>query len=88
MSEQLPASAASATPSASRTPYESLTLQQLPPELHPAEPTACQTCNAALWHATAKELRCFCRAMRVLVWTTKEPETLTLCDGLAFEAEQ
>ena len=68
-----PAPAASATPSASPAPYVSLTLTVLPPERRPAEQTVCETCHAALWHASKDELRCYCRAMRLISWSSEEP---------------
>ena len=80
-------SAPSLTPSESPVPYASLTLSRLPPARLP-EPTSCKNCHASLWHATAEDVRCFCRAMRLISYSSASPELLTDCDGLSFPAAE
>jgi hypothetical protein len=40
-----------------------------------------------VWFATPKEVKCFCRVMHLITWSTAEPGELTNCDGLALASE-
>ena len=71
------------------------TLAALAPSRLPKPLPVCATgpsgegrCEAALWHATAEDVRCYCQVLRLMVWTRKEPECLTHCDGYIPPQEQ
>jgi hypothetical protein len=40
-----------------------------------------------VWFASPKEVKCFCRVMHLITWSTAEPGQLTNCDGLALASE-
>ena len=63
------------------------TLQNLPRHLQPKERTACDTCPNAMWFATPVEVKCYCRIMYLVTWSTKEPTQLTDCDGKFISRE-
>ena len=66
----------------------SLTLSQLPKDRRPNPSTVCEICPASVWLASPKEVKCFCRIMHLMSWTTSEPNHLTHCDGLAMAEEE
>ena len=68
-------------------PIGSLTLSQLPKERRPKPSTVCEVCPASVWFASPKEVKCFCRVMHLISWSTAEPNELTHCDGLALASE-
>ena len=68
-----------AMPAAPSSP--SPTLAALAPSRRPAPPTVCEDCPTSVWFANDKEVKNYCRVMFVVVWSTKEPNALTLCDG-------
>ena len=68
--------------------YVSPTVSRLPSDQRQKLSTVCVTCPAAIWHALPKEMRCYCRAMHVLVWTEQEKNALTACDGREMAIEQ
>ena len=68
--------------------YESPTISRLPDSQKPKPSTVCVTCPAAIWMALAHELRCYCRAMHVLVWSNQEKNALLACDGREMALEQ
>lgn len=59
----------------------SVTVSRLDPERRPNPSTVCQICPASLWFTTPKEVKCFCRIMHVISWSTAEPQPVTDCDG-------
>lgn len=68
--------------------YESPTISRLPSDQRPKPSTVCETCPAAVWHVLPKELRCYCRAMHVLVWSNEEKNPMSACDGREMAIEQ
>ena len=63
------------------------TLAALHPSRRPHPGTVCETCQNSVWFASDKEVRNFCRVMFVVVWSTKEPNALTDCDGQFIDQE-
>lgn len=43
---------------------------------------ACAHCPTSLWFQMPNEVKCFCREMHLLTWTTSEPIPILNCDGL------
>ena len=68
--------------------HQSPTLEVLEPSRRPRPSTVCERCPASLWFASPDEVKCYCRVMHLLVWTTKEPNQLTHCDGLDLAQEE
>lgn len=60
---------------------ESPTLQALAESRRPAPEVACCTCPNSLWFASDTEVKCYCRVMYLITWSTKEPVNIKLCDG-------
>ncbi|MBK1718078.1 hypothetical protein CKO27_10545 [Thiocystis violacea] len=87
---ELPFTVLSEAPIAHPSPLEgdqsgrsasSLTLGALDPSRRPTAATVCEHCPLSLWFASPKEVKCYCRAMYLIVWSSKEPNQLILCDG-------
>ena len=38
-------------------------------------------CAKAQWFTTRKAVKCYCHILKMLVWSTDEPDALTSCDG-------
>ena len=57
------------------------TLAALGVDRRPKVVTVCETCPVSLWFASPVELKCYCRAMYLVVWSTKDPTQITHCDG-------
>ncbi|GLR55193.1 hypothetical protein GCM10007923_64150 [Shinella yambaruensis] len=68
--------------------FESPTISRLPIDQRPKPSTVCETCPAAIWYVLPRELRCYCRAMHVLVYSDQEKNVLTACDGREMALEQ
>lgn len=69
------------TPLVAARQRPSPTLAQLEPGRRPKLATVCETCPHSVWFATPSELRAYCRVMYLVVWSSKEPNQLTHCDG-------
>ena len=65
-----------------------LTLASIDPARRPNPPTVCMACPAAVWMATPRDVKCFCRLMHYWSWETSKPNELTHCDGLAIASER
>jgi hypothetical protein len=63
------------------------TLAGLDASRRPQAKTACETCPNSVWFASPKELKCYCRVMFLVTWSTKEPSQITLCDGIYIGQE-
>ena len=57
------------------------TLQALEPLRRPKHKTACETCPNSVWFASPLEVKCYCRVMYLVSWSTREPNQITRCDG-------
>ena len=62
--------------------YVSPILQQLPSNRRPNPSTVCELCPGSVWLASPKAVKCYCRVMHLVTWSTEEPNTLTHCDGM------
>jgi hypothetical protein len=47
--------------------------------------TVCARCPHSVWHKTPKDLKCYCRVMYVISWSTDTPNQITACDGMFLE---
>ena len=93
MTDEIPSdSAAENIPANATLPfgaeYRSPTISLLASHQRPKPSTVCETCPAAVWHTLAKEVRCYCRVMHVMVWSNEEKNSLTACDGREMAIEQ
>ena len=57
------------------------TLASLDNALRPKEKTVCEDCPNSVWFASPAEVKCYCRVMYLVTWSTREPQRLTECDG-------
>ena len=48
----------------------------------PQPGTVCEQCPNSVWFVSPMEVRCYCRVMYVVTWSSKEPQQLTACDGV------
>lgn len=62
-------------------PHPSQTLGALDESRHPKAKTVCEACPNSVWFASPAELKCYCRVMFLVTWSSKEPNQLTHCDG-------
>ncbi|MEO8630125.1 MAG: hypothetical protein ABI612_18820 [Betaproteobacteria bacterium] len=58
------------------------TLQVLEQLRRPRDKTVCEACPNSVWFASPLEVKCYCRVMFLISWSTKEPNQITLCDGV------
>lgn len=65
-----------------------LTLMQIDPLRRPNPQTVCEVCPSAVWMATPREVKCYCRLIHYWSWESGKPNELTHCDGLAISLEQ
>lgn len=61
-------------------------VQALLPEQRPL--TVCTVCPQSLWLKSTVDLRCYCKPMHLIVWSTGEPIQLTDCDQLHRRATE
>lgn len=59
----------------------SLTLDALEESRRPKARTVCEHCPNSVWFASATELKCYCRVMFLVTWSSQEPNQITHCDG-------
>ena len=57
------------------------TLEALDTSRHPTPATVCEQCPNSIWLASEAEVKCYCRIMYQVVWTSLLPNSLTHCDG-------
>lgn len=57
------------------------TLGALEENRRPSQKTVCERCPHSVWFASPEEVKCFCRVMHLVSWSTKEPNQITNCDG-------
>lgn len=61
---------------------ESPTLSTLDEKRRPEPMPVCGPCPHSMWFASGEELKCYCRIMHVITWTSDEPVPITACDGI------
>ena len=80
-----PGTAAPATPEQTMSPQEphsaSPTLDALDESRRPRAGTVCEHCPNSVWFASPRELKCYCRVMFLVTWSSREPSQITHCDG-------
>ncbi len=64
------------------------TLAQLDDTRRPQASTVCEACPNSVWFASPAEVRCYCRVMFLVTWSSAEPQQLTSCDGLLLGQEK
>ena len=57
------------------------TLAALAESRRPKDITVCEACPNSVWFASTVEVKCYCRVMFLVTWSSKEPNQLTHCDG-------
>ena len=85
----------SSTPTAEQTEEDQLleghpspTLGALDSNRRPKVKTVCEACPNSVWFSSPSEVKCYCRVMYLVTWSTKEPNQMTGCDGLYLGQEQ
>ena len=68
--------------------HPSPTLGALDSNRRPKVKTVCETCPNSVWFSSPAELKCYCRVMYLVTWSTKEPNQITGCDGMFLGQEQ
>ena len=60
----------------------SLTLAGLDKRRRPQAGTVCEACPNSVWFASPVEVKCYCRVMYLVTWSSKEAQRITACDGV------
>jgi hypothetical protein len=68
-------------PSGSDLPV-SPTLATLPLSRRPQPGTVCETCPNSVWFASKKAVKCYCRVLFLVTWSSEEPNQIMHCDGV------
>ena len=63
------------------------TLAGLDASRHPQLRTVCEVCPNSVWFASPAEVKCYCRVMFLITWSTQEPNQMTACDGALLGQE-
>ena len=64
------------------------TLDALEESRRPKAKTVCEHCPNSVWFASPAEVKCYCRVMFLVTWSSKEPNQITHCDGEFLGQEQ
>ena len=68
---------------------ESPTLAALEATRRPKQKTACEACLNSVWFSTPEDVKCYCRVMYLVAWSSQAPNQITHCDGRYLgQAEQ
>ena len=59
----------------------SLTLRELDIARRPQAKTVCETCPNSIWFTSPSEVKCYCRVMFLITWSSSNPGQITGCDG-------
>ena len=78
------ADAMAAPPLSSGSP----TLDALDESRRPKASTVCERCPNSVWFASPAEVKCYCRVMFLVTWSSKEPNQITNCDGIFLGQNQ
>jgi len=63
------------------------TLSTLEMSRRPKEATVCERCPNSVWFTSPTEVKCYCRVMYLVTWSSAEPNQITGCDGLFLGQE-
>lgn len=69
-------------PSLSPPSPSSPTLDALAASRRPSASTVCEGCPNSVWFASPTEVKCYCRVMFLVTWSSREPSQITHCDGV------
>ena len=79
------------TPSHGAPPHPELvpspTLAALDAIRRPQPGTACENCRNSVWFASKVELKCYCRVMYLVTWSSNQPQQISACDGMFLGGE-
>ena len=64
------------------------TLDALDESRRPKASTVCERCPNSVWFASPAEVKCYCRVMFLVTWSSKEPNQITNCDGIFLGQDQ
>lgn len=64
------------------------TLAELDESRRPKAKTVCEDCPNSVWFTSPAEVKCYCRVMFLVTWSSKEPNQITACDGIYLGQEQ
>ena len=64
------------------------TLEKLDSLRRPKPGTLCEVCPNSVWFTSPKEVKCYCRVMYLVVWSSKEQNQITGCDGIYVGQEE
>ena len=64
------------------------TLEGLDKSRRPKAKTVCESCPNSVWFSSPAEVKCYCRVMFLVSWSTKEPNQITGCDGIFLGQEE
>lgn len=78
---------AEASPFAPRPEPQSLVLRELDESRRPKARTVCEHCPNSVWFSSPTEVKAYCRVMFLVVWSNKEPQQITGCDGMFLGEE-
>ena len=62
-------------------------IEASPEKSRPSAEIECTTCPNSMWFETSAELKCYCRVMYMLTWTTTEPTVIKACSGTEIGKE-
>ena len=58
------------------------TLAALDESRRPKARTVCEACPNSVWFTSPAQVKCYCRVMFLVTWSSQEPNQLTACDGI------
>ena len=67
--------------------HASQTLAGLDANRRPKLRTVCEVCPNSVWFVSPAEVKCYCRVMFLITWSTQEPNQMTACDGALLGQE-
>jgi hypothetical protein len=67
--------------------YESPTLVTIDSKRRPASKPVCESCPHSMWFASETQLKCYCRMMHAVTWTSEQPVAILSCDGIVLSTE-
>ena len=62
-------------------PTTSHVIQNAPQHLRPKKSVACMNCPLAVWMLRGEALECYCRTLYMVVWETRQPGQILMCDA-------
>jgi hypothetical protein len=66
---------------------ESPTLVTIDSKRRPASKPVCESCPHSMWFASETQLKCYCRMMHAVTWTSEQPVAILSCDGIVLPTE-